>query len=465
MRSRHVAIDLGASGGRVALGIVDKGKLQVEVLHRFPNGGAWFPSGLYWDHVALWREIQHGLKLASERGSIDTVGANSWGVDYALLDENGLLIDGIHHYRDPRTDHAMEKVFARVPREEVYARTGIQFMSLNTIFQLAAHEERAPGILSQAHRLLFVPDLIHFWLCGSVVSERTIASTSQLYNPRTKSWDRELMESCGIPTHLFGEIVDPGTELGSVRPELGLGKAKVIAPAAHDTASAVAAVPAEGENWAYLSSGTWALAGIESEHPVINDQTLELNFTNEAGVNGTIRLLKNITGLWILQECRRAWGDPDYDTLYREAEQSPCSSKIDPDHPCFQQPSDDMPGRIQAFCSDAGLQPPQTRGEVVRCILESLAHRTAEVLDQLSSLTRMPIETLHIVGGGSQIRLLNQLMATRADRRVVTGPVDATLTGNLLIQAESFGSIEPGSLRAVVRASEQLEVFSPATRI
>jgi rhamnulokinase len=294
-----------------------------------------------------------------------------------------------------------------------------------------------------------------------VASELTIASTSQLFDPRRRTWDRSLIERCGIPDHLFGEIVDPGTMLGEVRPEIGLPGAKVIAPASHDTASAVAAVPAEGEDWAYISSGTWALAGVESPSPVITDETLSLNLTNEAGVNGTTRLLKNITGLWILQECRRAWGSPEYEDLYAEAEAASCDARINPDDSRFALVNEDMPGEVKRFCTASGGPVPQTRGEVVRCILESLAGRSAQVIDQLESVTGTRIRTIHIVGGGSQIRLLNQLIANASGRRVVAGPTDATLTGNLLIQAQGFGRIAPGQLREVVRGSQEFMTFEP----
>jgi rhamnulokinase len=457
--TRHVAIDLGASGGRVALGTIEGGRLHVEVLHRFPNAGTQLATGLYWDLIGIWREILHGLKLAGERGRIDSVGVNSWGVDYVLLDQADLLMDGMRHYRDPRTDGVMEDLFQTLPRERIYDRTGIQFMSLNTIFQLVAHEKQSPGILQRAKTLLMVPDLFHFWLCGRKATELTIASTSQLFNPRTRDWDRDLMKDCSIPTHPFCDVVEPGTILGEVRPEIGLPGAKVIAPAAHDTASAVAAVPAEGDDWAYISSGTWALAGVEVPAPEITQQTLKLNLTNEAGTRGTTRLLKNIVGLWILQECRRAWGEVDYVDLYREAESSSIPSLIDPDNRVFLQPNDDMPELVRTYCELHGKPVPSTRGDITRCVLQSIAEKTKEVLGQLERVSGRTIVNVHIVGGGSQIALLNQLIADAAKRKVIAGPVDATLIGNLLVQAESFGSIQRGSIRQVVRASEQQTVF------
>ncbi|HTQ08663.1 MAG TPA: rhamnulokinase family protein [Fimbriimonadaceae bacterium] len=468
--NRHVAIDLGASGGRVALGTIENGKLEVEVLHRFPNGGTWLPTGLYWDVIGLWKEILSGLKMAGERGRIDSVGVNSWGVDYGLLDEAGLMVDQPHHYRDPRNEGAAARLLERVPRERIYERTGIQFMVLNTIFQLAAHEIAAPGILSRAKRLLMMPDLIHFWLCGRQVCELTIASTTQLFDPQHRSWDEELFGQCGFPRSLFPEIVEPGTALGEILPELGtqvgLSGAQVIVPAAHDTASAVAAVPAEeGDDWAYISSGTWSLAGLETHQPHISERTLELNLTNEAGVRGTTRLLKNITGLWILQECRRAWGDPSYVDLYAEARDAgdSATSVIDPDDPRFQQPCDQMPERVQELCRETGQRAPQKRGEITRCILDSLAASSAQVIAQLEGITGKTIGKIHIVGGGSQIDLLNQLVANVSGKTVIAGPTDATLTGNLLIQAESFGSIPKGSIREVVRRSEKPRVFKPGS--
>ncbi len=470
--NRHVAVDLGASGGRVALGVIEDGRLEVEVLHRFANGGTWLPTGLYWDVIGLWRDILYGLKLAGDRGKVDSVGVNSWGVDYALLDENSLLIDQPHHYRDARTDGVMESLFERVSRATIYERTGIQFMSLNTIFQLVAHERHAPGVLGRAKRLLMMPDLFHYWLSGRQASELTIASTSQLFDPHSRQWDFELMQDCGIPGGLFAEIVEPGTTLGEVEPaiaaQIGLLGTKVIVPAGHDTASAVAAVPAtDGDDWAYISSGTWSLAGVETDQPYISETTLGLNLTNEAGVRGTTRLLKNITGLWILQECRRAWGDPDYADLYSEAalggnsSTSESPSLIDPDDQRFLQPCDKMPDRVQAYCRETGQPVPQTRGEIARCILDSLAKRCVDVLDQLASVTGKPIRRVHIVGGGSQIDLLNQLVADASGRTVFAGPTDSTLTGNLLIQAEAFGSIPRGSIREVVRKSERPRVFQP----
>jgi rhamnulokinase len=464
---RHVAVDLGASGGRVALGTIRDGRLDVEILHRFPNGGVPIQGGLYWDHIGLWREILRGLKLAGERGSVVSVGVNSWGVDYALLDEYDLVIDGVRHYRDARTDGAMERLFNKIPSDRLYAATGIQFMQLNTIFQLFAQMERTPGHLARATSALMFPDLLHFWLSGKKVAEISIASTSQMVDPLKRVWSEEIMEELGLRADLFPPTVEPGTILGPVADEIaeqtGLHGASVIVPAAHDTGSAVAAVPAAGtDGWAYISSGTWSLVGVESPHPVINAQTTAQNLTNEAGIKGTTRLLKNVMGLWILQECRRAWGNHDYPELYAEAEALPSGGPtIDPDDLRFLHPSDDMPGLVRGWCRENGLRIPDSRGEITRCVLDSLAHRSAQILDGLQQVTGQRIHTVHIVGGGSQIEFLNQLIADSSGRTVVAGPVEATLIGNLLIQAEAAGSIDPGSIRNTVRESVELKRYEP----
>ena len=464
--ARHVAIDLGASGGRVALGTLQDGKLAVEVLHRFPNGGVPVRGGLYWDVLGLWREILHGLRLAAQHGPVASVGVDSWAVDYALLDEHDLLLDGVHHYRDRRTDGVMEDLLKRLPRDAVYEATGIQFLPFNTAYQLAAQERRAPGLLARATTLLMVPDLLHFWLCGRRVTERTNASTTQLYDPRRQVWSGPVLRAFNLPAGLLPEVVPPGTLLGEITAEVahetGLAGTRVVAPATHDTASAVAAVPVRGDGWAYVSSGTWSLVGVETPRPVITPDALKHNLTNEAGVNGTTRLLKNVMGLWIVQECRRAWGNVDYAALYAQAATVPAGGPlIDPDDGRFLHPGPDMPGRVQAYCAATNQPVPRTPAEVTRCVLDSLAFRTAEVLAELEEVTGGAIRTVHVVGGGSQIALLNQLIADVSGRTVVAGPVEATLLGNLLVQAEAGGSIPRGSLRDVVRASETLNTFIP----
>ena len=465
---RHLAVDLGASGGRIAIGTLHRGltvpvegvqdrpgptvRFEVEILHRWPHAGVRVQGNLYWDILGIWKEILHGLSLAPKDAL--SVGVNSWGVDYGLIDEHGNLLDGVHHYRSRRTKGFYDKSLERLGRDRIYEATGVQFMPINTAYQIEAHRFYLPAFTA-AKRLLFVPDLIHCWLSGHVANERTIASTSQLYDPRLGDWSPDLLEAFDLPRELFSPVRDPGTILGDVLPEIGLPNTKVVLPASHDTASAVAAVPAQGDDWAYVSSGTWSLVGIETQRPVITRKAMEANLTNEAGYGGTTRLLKNVMGLWILQECRRAWGDPPFDDLYAEAEAVEGGPTFDPDDPTFLPPGLDMPERVRALC------PVETRAQVVRAILDSLAAKTAEILDTLEGVSGRTIRTLHVVGGGSQIDLLNRLISQKAQRKVIAGPVEATLMGNLLVQAEAMGTIPKGSIRDVVRAGTVLKTYAP----
>ncbi|OLV17759.1 rhamnulokinase [Deinococcus marmoris] len=459
---RFIAIDLGASSGRVALGTLEGGKLQVEILHRFPNGGVPVRGQLYWDILGLWREVLHGLKLASRHGEIASVGVNSWAVDYGLLDGRGDLLGQVHHYRSPRLSGVMERVRAQLSDERIYDATGIQFLPFNTLYQLAAE---APEHLVRAQTMLMVPDLLHFWLCGVAVTERTNASSTQFFNPQTGTWAAELLNALEIPTGILPRIVEAGSVLGELLPEVsretGLGGVQVIMPATHDTASAVAAVPAEGTGWAYVSSGTWSLVGIETPQPVITPRTRAENLTNEAGVGvdgqgATTRLLKNVMGLWIIQQCNEGWG-LEYGELYAQAQAVEGGPLIDPDDARFSPPGADMPVRVQTYCRETGQAVPQTPAEITRCVLDSLAHRTAQILDVLEDVSGQPISTVHIVGGGSQIGVLNQLIADASGKTVVAGPVEATLMGNLLIQA---GASLPEA-RQIVRDSCDLRTFLP----
>ncbi|HUZ63282.1 MAG TPA: rhamnulokinase family protein [Acetobacteraceae bacterium] len=463
----HVAIDLGASGGRVAIGRVTDGRLQMELLHRFPNGGVPLGENLYWDVLGLWREVLTGLRLAAAQGPVASIGVTTWGLDYALLDRSGRLADFAYHYRDRRTEGMMEAAFARMPRAAIYGRTGVQFLPMNTLWQLLAHHRQAPGRFDSAATLLMMPDLFHFWLCGVAAVERTNASTTQFFDPRTGGWARDLFATFDLPPHLLPPIVQPGTVLGplsqAVARETGIVGAVVIAPATHDTASAVAAVPASSASpWAYVSSGTWSLVGVEAPAPVMSDAALAANLTNEAGVRGTTRLLKNMGGLWLLQECRRAWNEPDFASLYAAAETIAPAGLVDPDDAAFVPQGADMPARIQAFCRDTGQAVPQSPPEIARCIFESLALKTAVILDEIAAVIGQQAETVHVVGGGSQIGLLNRLLAGATGRPVVAGPVEATAMGNLLVQAEAMGRIAHGTLRDVVRASAELATSTPA---
>ncbi len=477
MASYLLAVDLGASSGRVALGRLEKGRLQVEILHRFPNNPLWVPmldkEHLHWNILGLWQGVLEGLERAGQRADsegfyIESLGVDAWGVDFALLDARGGLLGGVLHYRDPRTEGQMERAFARMPPDEIYRRTGLQFLPLNTLYQLLAVAQESPEWLEQARYLLLVPDLFHFWLSGQARSERTIASTTQLYNPTQADWDKGLIQQMGLPEGIFCPLVPPGHVLESLRPSLAqrlkLEHTVVVTPASHDTASAVAAVPARNSAWGYISSGTWSLVGLEIAQPLISEQARRFNFTNETGVHGTTRFLKNVMGLWILQECRRVWG-ASWEDLFAEAAQQrldePLESHLDPDHPLFLPAGEEMPQRLLQYFRQTGQTIPPSRGLLVRSVLESLALKYRFVLEQLETLTGQRIQTLHVVGGGSQIELLNLLTATVIGREVLAGPTEATLLGNLLVQAEGLGLLSPDQRRAVVAQSFPPQRFTP----
>lgn len=465
--TRHVAVDLGASNGRVAVGTLREGELEIEVAHRFRTGPIPLPTGLYVDALGIWRHISEGLEEVAAHGAATTVGVDSWAADFALLSEHDRLLDGVHHYRDARTEGMYERVAETIPKRELYKRTGLQYQPFNTIFQLEAIRRTAPELLDAAHTMLLVPDLFHFWLTGVKRCERTNASTTQLYDPRDQTWNASIFEALGLPTHFLPELIEPGTPLGPLRDavidETGLDGTRVIAPGTHDTASAVAAVPAvEGDDWAYISSGTWSLVGVETDAPAITDQGFRANLTNEGGVHGTTRLLKNVMGLWLLQQSRRAWGEPDLGRLLADARGAPAfRSVIDPDDMRFFAPGDDMPERIAAFCRETGQPAPDDPPAFTRCILESLALKYAYALDILRDVSGLDPATVHIVGGGSQNRLLSQWTADATGAQVITGPVEATVIGNVLIQAEATGAIDPAERRAIVRRSSQLETYQP----
>ena len=469
--SLHVAIDLGASGGRVALGWLEAGTLEVEILHRFPNGAVPIRGALHWDIVGLWREILHGLRLAATRGrelgqTVSSIGVDSWAVDFALLDGRDEILGGVRSYRDSRTDGVMDKLLERMSRAEIYGVTGLQFLPFNTLYQLLAIQRDAPEQLERARTLLLIPDLLHFWLTGRKVIERTNASTTQFYNPSSRDWAFDLLERVGLPQHFLTEIIDAGDVIApltsSLARELGLEGAVVVAVGTHDTASAVAAAPLTTPRSAYISSGTWSLVGLETAAAVLNDAALEANLTNEAGVSGTNRLLKNVMGLWILQECRRAWGDLEWGTLYAEARDAVTDARINPDDARYLAPGLDMPQRIAAHCAELEQPIPASRGETVRLILESLAARYATVLCELEAASGVTVDAVHVVGGGSQVALLNELTANATGLPVIAGPVDATLIGNLLTQLGALLEIEAGTERDVVRRSIALERFAPS---
>jgi rhamnulokinase len=470
--ANFLAFDLGAESGRAVVGHFDGSRLALTEVHRFVNGPVRVFDTLYWDTLRLWCETKQGLaKAVHDHGAqLASLGLDTWGVDFGLLDRQGGLVGNPVHYRDSRTDGMLEEAFRRVPREDIFQATGIQFMQINTLYQLLAMGVGGSSALAAADLLLMMPDLFNYWLAGRKVSERTIASTSQCLDPNSGDWARPLLDRLGIPTSIFPEVVPPGTVLGELLPsvagETGAGRMAVVAPGCHDTACAVAAVPAESERYAYLSSGTWSLMGAEVAGPVITGKSREYNFTNEGGVCDTIRLLKNITGLWLIQECRRAWaaeGDAlSYDDITRMAAAArPFSAVINTDAGEFLAPGD-MPARVAAACRRAGMPPPDGRGEMARTVLESLALRYRWTLGKLEELVGHPLETLHIVGGGSQNQLLNQFTADAIGRPVVAGPVEATAAGNVLMQMLATGylsSLAEG--RELIRRSFETKVYLP----
>jgi|DewCreStandDraft_2_1066082.scaffolds.fasta_scaffold00120_46 rhamnulokinase len=474
----YVAVDLGAESGRTMLARFDGNRLSLHEVYRFPNGPVHVGKSLYWDVLRLWEEVKAGLArcvLQAGPGGIAALGVDTWGVDFALLDRDGELLGLPHHYRDPRTQGMMEEAFRRVPREEIFAATGIQFMPINTLYQLLALVVRRSPLLDAAATFVTIPDLFNFWLTGRRVCEFTNATTTQLYDPRAGNWAWSLIERLGIPARIFPQIVPPGTILGElaaeVAEETGSGRVPVIAPSCHDTGSAVAAVPVtpgepDAAPHAYISSGTWSLVGIEVRTPVITPRSLALNFTNEGGVAGTFRLLKNVMGLWLVQECRRAWArqgrEYTYDALIDlAARAAPLQALVDPDAPDFLAPGD-MPARLRAYCRATGQPEPQDPGAVVRCALESLALKYRLVLEQLDELAGRRVEPVHIVGGGARNRLLCRFTADATGRLVLAGPTEATALGNVLVQAMARGRLSSlAEGRELVRRSFEIETYPP----
>jgi rhamnulokinase len=469
--SRFLAIDLGAETGRAILGTLEGGRLTLEELHRFPNTPVRLLTGLYWDTLRLFHEIRQALSICGRERklALDGIGIDTWGVDFGLLGSDGALVDDPRHYRDSRTNGMLEKTFAVVPRQEIFAETGIQFMPLNTLYQLHAMRLSGSPALNAATKLLFMPDLFNYWLTGEMRAEVSIASTSQFYNPVKKQWASGLFRRLDLPERILPELMLPGTRLGTLLPEIaessGLSSnVPVYATACHDTASAVAAVPAEGDGWCYISSGTWSLMGVELDAPVINQQSLALNFTNEVGAGNKIRFLKNIAGLWLLQECRRAWTLAGREYSYGElsmlaAAAPPVGDLIDPD--AFPEPGR-MPERIAEYCRARGWQAPDQPGGMTRLILESLASTYRKVLNNLEALLSRPINRVHIVGGGSRNQLLNQLAANATGRTIIAGPAEATAAGNILVQAIGAGAVSGLSeARQIVERSFALETYQP----
>lgn len=463
-----VAIDLGAESGRVMRARVGKG-ISLKEIHRFPNGVVRAGDTLFWDILFLWNQIQTGLARVGSGQTPAGIGVDAWGVDFALVDADGSLIGNPVHYRDTRTVGVPDQLYNRIARQDVYNIAGLQTIPFNSVFQLYALAQKQPAQLAAAKHLLFIPDLLNYWLCGALANEYTVASTSQMLNARTRDWSLEIIAAAGAPRSLFPHMVMPGQSdgvLGPVHSYLPLAGTPVLAVGSHDTASAVAAVPAEGDDWLYLSSGTWSLLGAEVDQPVLTEKAMRYNLTNEGGVGGRIRLLRNIAGLWLLQECMRSWKaldkDISYTTLVEEATSAaPGTAMLDPDHASFVLPGN-MPEKIAAYCRETGQPAPASRGQCARVILESLAAAYARVKTMLEDATGKTFKRLHIVGGGSRNDLLNQLAANATGLTVFAGPVEATALGNVVAQAMAtglIGSLEEG--RLLVARSCELKRFDP----
>jgi rhamnulokinase len=468
--SALAAVDLGAQSGRVAVGRFNGAHLAVEEVHRFPNVPVRVRGTLHWDALRLYADVLDGLRAAARKAKIDALAVDAWAVDFGLIDRAGRLIQNPVHYRDARRAAAVEGVFERVPRRELYERTGIQLLPINTIFELAAMAAESDPALAAADRMLLVPDLFHYWLCGSRTSEFTNATTTQCYDELAGGWVVDLLERLDIPMAILPEVVPAGTRLGPISEEVaqetGLFGAGVVATATHDTAAAVAAVPLCGDRSAYVSVGTWSLVGVETREPVITDAAYQANITNEGGVDGTFRVLRNVTGLWLLHECRRSWSlsgrDYGFDELVALARSAqPLRSFVDPNDPVFAEPGD-MPSRIVDYCARTGQFRPQDDGAIVRCIFESLALKHAESVDVIGRVTGRDLDEIHIVGGGANNELLCRWTAEAAGRSVLAGPAEATLFGNVLVQAMALGeisSLEEG--RDIVRRSMTPVVYDP----
>jgi rhamnulokinase len=454
------AVDLGASGGRVMAGQVGTEGVELHEVHRFPNEPVAAGGTLYWDILRLYAEVRHGLAAAVRRFALAGVGIDSWGVDFGLLDASGALLGNPVHYRDARTTGVPARVHAAVPAAELYAVTGIQHLPFNTIYQLAA----TPTV-RHAATMLLIPDLLAYWLTGTSGAEITNASTTSLLDVRTQAWATQVIEKAGLPPRIFPPLRRPGEIIGPVIEPNGLGSPlPVIAVASHDTASAVAAVPSAGPGFAYISSGTWSLAGMELDAPVLTTASRAANFTNETGIDGTIRYLRNLTGLWLLQQSLHSWPGASLDDLLAEAARLPrLRFVIDPDDPVFVPPGD-MPGRIAAWLGGRGEAVPAGPAETVRCILDSLALAYRRAIAEAQSLSGRHADVVHVVGGGARNELLCQLTADATGLPVIAGPAEATCFGNVLVQARALGAA-PGDLagmRALIRSTQPLRSFAPA---
>lgn len=470
-KHNFLAFDIGATSGRAVVGTTDGVRFEMREISRFPNCILPLHGKCYWDVFSLYESLKKALHQCKREGlKIDSIGIDTWGVDFGHLAEDGTILGLPRAYRDTYTDGAPEEFFEKIPREEVYRLTGIQVMNFNSLYQLARQKKEGFTPLKYAREILFMPDLLSYMLTGSRVCEYTDASTSQILNPVTKRFEKKLLDAAGVPESILRPVVLPGTLVGHLTDELaedtGLGKVPVVAVAGHDTASAVAAVPASNPNFAYLSSGTWSLMGIETEQPIISEESSRLNFTNEGGIDGTTRFLKNITGMWLLEQCRKEWEKQGrcytYPQIVEMAEAESCfASVINPDDPRFANPKS-MTEAIAGYCSEKGFDVPQGDSQFVRCIFTSLAARYREVLDMLRSMAPFPIEKLHVIGGGSQNDLLNQFTADAIGIPVVAGPSEATAIGNCMVQAMAAGLVKDRwDMRRLIADSFPPKTFIP----
>lgn len=470
MNKRVLAIDFGASSGRAILGSFDGEKITLEEVHRFSNDSVKVGDTMYWDVLRLFYNIKQGLVKAQLAGGFDSVGIDTWGVDFGLIDEFGCLIENPVHYRDPRTSGMIEECAKIIPNSEFYSATGIQFMELNTVYQLCALKKYRPHMLDRASRLLFMPDLFGYMLTGKMTTEYSIATTSQMIDLKTKKWAVGLLDRLGIPTRLLGEIVPSGTVLGKIRSDIceecGIGEVNVVSVCGHDTQSAITAVPCESGDFAFISSGTWSLFGTELDEPIVNEKSLAMNVTNEGGCDSKVGFLKNIIGLWLIQESRRHWNRHGSDYSYADLEKlalaaEPFKCFIDPDAPEFV-PHGNIPERVREYCRKTNQPVPESVGEVMRCIYESLAMKYRLTLDELEECTGKSYPAIHVIGGGTKDTLLCRMTASSCGRTVVAGPIEATVLGNIAVQLLSCGAVESVSqARKIIRASEKTVEYSP----
>jgi len=471
-RRQYIAADLGAESGRVMLGTVGADKLSLQEVHRFANEPVEEDGSLRWNFKALLSEVKAGISMAAKaaEAQVSGIGFDSWGVDFGLIDGDGELIENPYHYRDRRTNGVREKAFELMSKRAIYENTGLQFLPFNTVYQLLAMRLANSAALAKTKKLVFMADLFPYYLCGRVYGEYTLASTSQLMDMRSGRWSKAIFDGLSLPIGIMPDVVDAGTVVGrlnrKIAKDFGCEQIPVIAVASHDTGSAVAAVPAGEGNWAYISSGTWSLIGVEVPEAIINDKSFEHSFTNEGGVENTIRLLKNIMGLWLVQECRRQWQRQGVELSYREltemsADARPFAAYIDPDCGEFLAPGD-MPGRINDYLAARGRNRIDDKGQMIRMILESLAFKYRWAAERIEEITGKAIECLHIVGGGIQNELLCQFAANATGKLVVTGPIEATASGNVLMQAKAAGQIDSlAHARAIVRNSFELKEYQP----